>query len=569
VSQDANRSEWSLLPGSRGAELCAFINKPSLITSNAFVVRTPFEVIVIDPGASVEQKDGINQVLAEVLRERPRPVFILLTHCHHDHSCHAGAIGAEGSVVKRIAHVGAIDALRRRDSALTVAELYPNAKICDARFDLALFQDEHAAVSAGSIGLGEGVRVELRRDAAIARDGRRIERQAIQLGTGDELEFYHTPGHSPDHVAMRLGRHLLVGDLPFAANPGLAGLAGWSAPALLRSIESMTWLIEDAEIKICHTGHGRSLTAEAMRGVLQRVHGECSSLSHIEQVDSARVAMLRAHALDLLDVATDLFTVIAGRMLSTAHRLEALEESAYAARFSAAMDVDGLENALADLRTFCANFRADVMPELSAVLKCTQVMQRLERSLTAAGELAGAAITARANRLLADFFNAVRGLQITSTIESIDANELVRTVLSTLRTRPPLAGLALGMGESEEAFSQSLARRLAFVDVLRKVSVDLSLLNEPVTTTADGQRAADVLMDAVELIAAFGIDRVNIRVVRSREFVDIEIEVADPSLLAAIDDRRLRLYRRMLALGGSALAAVNDRAVTLRLGRLQ
>jgi hypothetical protein len=202
-------------------------------------------------------------------------------------------------------------------------------------------------------------------------------------------------------------------------------------------------------------------------------------------------------------------------------------------------------------------------------LKCTQVMQRLERSLTAAGELAGAAIAARASRLLADFFNAVRGLQITSTIEIIDANELVLNAIGALRARPPLTGLAPAIGESEEAFSQSLGRRLAFVDVLRKVKIEPALLDGPTTTLADGQRALDVLMDAVELIAAFGADRIDLSVLRSGAFIDLRVAVRDGSLRAAIEDRRLRLYGRMLAVGGSALAGADDQAVTLRLGRLQ
>jgi len=197
-------------------------------------------------------------------------------------------------------------------------------------------------------------------------------------------------------------------------------------------------------------------------------------------------------------------------------------------------------------------------------LKSTQVMQRLERSLIAAGELAGAAIAARANRLLGDFFNAVRGLQITSTIEIIDANELVLNAITALRARP-----APAIGESEEAFAQSLGRRLAFVDALRKVKVEPALLDGPATTLADGQRALDVLMDAVELIAAFGADRIDLSVLRNGAFVDLRVAVRDGSLRAAIEDRRVRMYGRMLAVGGSALAGADDHGVTLRLGRLQ
>ena len=561
-------AEWVPIPGARNAHLCTFINKPSLVTSNAFVLRTPFEIVVIDPGASEEQKDRINQILTELVSRRPRPVLVLLTHCHHDHSCHAGSIEAAGGMVKRMAHIVAVEALHRRDPTLTVAELYPGAQICNARFDFCVF-DPGALSLDRWIDFGTGVRLLMKRDAAETADGKSLARQAVQLGTGDELQFYHTPGHSPDHIAIRMGRHLWLGDLPFAANPGLAGLAGWDAAALVRSIENMIWLIDTCNIDICHTGHGRSLKAEAMREVLKRVHRECSSLGEIQRVDSHRVAMLRAHALDLLNVATDLFTVIAGRMLSTAHRLKLLEEAVYAERLAAAMDIDGIEVALAELRKFCESFRIDRLPELSVVLKCAQVMQRLEQALVAAGELAGAALTARATRLLGDFFNAVRGLQITSTVESMDANELANSVIQTLRARPALGDAAHIIGESEEAFSRALARRLAFVDILRNVRVELVPLDAPAMTMADSQRVADVLMDAVELIAASGSKRISLRTVCDGKFIQIEIHTPDASLRSAIDERRLGLYRRSLAVGGSALAAANDQVITVRLGEVR
>jgi hypothetical protein len=135
-------AEWVPIPGARNAHLCTFINKPSLVTSNAFVLRTPFEIVVIDPGASEEQKDRINQILTELVSRRPRPVLVLLTHCHHDHSCHAGSIEAAGGMVKRMAHIVAVEALHRRDPILTVAELYPGAQICNARFDFCVFDSK-------------------------------------------------------------------------------------------------------------------------------------------------------------------------------------------------------------------------------------------------------------------------------------------------------------------------------------------------------------------------------------------------------------------------------------------
>ena len=105
-------------------------------------------------------------------------------------------------------------------------------------------------------------------------------------------------------------------------------------------------------------------------------------------------------------------------------------------------------------------------------------------------------------------------------------------------------------------------------DVIERASFG-ALLDGPATTLADGQRALDVLMDAVELIAAFGADRIDLSVLRNGAFVDLRVAVRDGSLRAAIEDRRVRMYGRMLAVGGSALAGADDHGVTLRLGRLQ
>lgn len=568
-AREANCSAWSSVPGTDGVELRALINKPSLITSNAFLLRTPYEIIVIDPGASDEQRDHINELLAEALREQLRPVMVMLTHCHHDHSCHAGHVGSAASSVKRLAHATAVEALRRGDRGLTIADLYPGAEICDAHFD-ALFQPlENTACGARALDLGRGTKLALSRDAPPTAAGSSVDRQTIRLGTGDAFELYHTPGHSPDHLCMRVGRHLFLGDLPFAANPGLAGLPGWDAPALARSIASVSWMIGRADIEICHTGHGRSLPAAAMRNVLARVERESSALDGIEEITRSRVAMLRAHALELLDVAGDLFAVIAGRILSTAHRLELLEECAYAECFRTAVDIDGVERALDDVRRFCTDLHADVLPQLSTVLKCVQVMQRLEQALTAAGEIAGAALTARASRLVGDFFNAVRGLHITSNVETFDADELAGSVIRALRARPTLDDVKPLARDDGHAFAQSLARRLAFVDILRHVEIELVPLDACARTMADRQRLSDVLMDAIELLAGAGSRHIALRTLRNGDQLEIELRSSDVSPSVAIEQRRRRVYQRVLATGGSSLVAADDRSLTLRLGPIE
>ena len=90
--RNANSPGWSPVSGTNGIELYELINKPSLITSNAFLLRTPSEIVVIDPGASNEQRDRINHILADLLSENSRPILVMLTHCHHDHSATLGML---------------------------------------------------------------------------------------------------------------------------------------------------------------------------------------------------------------------------------------------------------------------------------------------------------------------------------------------------------------------------------------------------------------------------------------------------------------------------------------------
>jgi glyoxylase-like metal-dependent hydrolase (beta-lactamase superfamily II) len=563
---DASPAEWSPVPGTSGVELHSLINKPSLLTSNAFLLRTPFELIVIDPGASDEQKDKINQILMAELNDQARPVLIMLTHCHHDHSCHVGNIAPNAPFVRRLAHAVAIDAFRRQDFALTIASLYPTTKICDAHFDVALFSSD---ARSGSLFVDVSGETRLAVNPAAPVASASAERQTLRLSTGDELEFYHTPGHSPDHLCMRLGRLLFVGDLPFASNPGLAGLAGWDATGLAQSVADISRLIGKSDIEICHTGHGRSVPAATMLKILARVQQESSSLGDIAEIDKPRVAMLKAHALELLDVAGDLFAIIAGRMLSTARRLELLEEFEYAERFRTAIDADAIEGALDDLRRFCRNFRADALPELSTVLKCVQVMQRLEEALTAAGEVGGASLTGRSARLVSDFFNAVRGLRITNAVDTVDANELADNVIRTLRARPSLDAAEPPTASGEDGFRQSLAQRLAFVDILRNADVELVPLERHATTMADSERISDVLMDALELIAASGARHISIRTRRNENQLEIELRSPDVSPRSAIDERRQRVYRRVLAIGGSSLRDIDDQAIVLQLGPIE
>jgi glyoxylase-like metal-dependent hydrolase (beta-lactamase superfamily II) len=68
-----------------------------------------------------------------------------------------------------------------------------------------------------------------------------LAQRSIVLGDGERLDIYHTPGHTSCSVSLRLGALLMIGDLPFAANPGLCGLDGWNHEELIRTLHGLGW----------------------------------------------------------------------------------------------------------------------------------------------------------------------------------------------------------------------------------------------------------------------------------------------------------------------------------------
>src|SRR5262245_13084825 len=167
---------WQAVPGAGQATIYPILTKPSVVSSNCYIVDTQRAILVIDPGANPEQTKLINEVVAGALAVRDRPVLVFITHCHHDHSGEAGSLVLPaGTVVRRFAHHSAAEALDRRDRVLTVAYLYPwEPELCSERFECRLFSP---GVRSGmtSFDLGRGGRLDFRDESATMSDQGLIE----------------------------------------------------------------------------------------------------------------------------------------------------------------------------------------------------------------------------------------------------------------------------------------------------------------------------------------------------------------------------------------------------------
>jgi glyoxylase-like metal-dependent hydrolase (beta-lactamase superfamily II) len=170
--------------------------------------------VLIDPGADPDE-------LLEMLGSS-RPLAILLTHTHGDHT-------------------GALDEMRRR------------LKVPVAAFDGPHLGDE-----------------PLNAEIALQDGG------IVQVGV-HILQVHHAPGHIPDQVCFYVqgDSRAIVGDTIFAGGPGKT----WSAADFQTTLETLRRVVLPwPDDTICYPGHGPAFRLgdkrAAIVGFLGRDHGD-------------------------------------------------------------------------------------------------------------------------------------------------------------------------------------------------------------------------------------------------------------------------------------------------------
>src|SRR5262244_3294070 len=545
---------WQKVLGTPSVEIFPIIPKANCVSSNCYIFSAPDALVVVDPGASPEQTKQISQILTEALAISPRPVLVFLTHCHQDHSQEAGLELPAGIEVKRFAHQAGVEALENRDRNLTVAYLYPwNPEICTARFEGVLFASSPA--SEPVLQFADGRRFELQTEPITMPDGTTLKRQLLSLGAGNRLEIYHTPGHSACSISLRVGSLLMLGDLPFAANPGVCGLDGWNHADLLQTLHNMDWLLETPVITMCCLGHGYCVSAQSMREKLRLMEAEASKLTDVPLLDAERITALKIYVDELLEETAALFTIFSGRLYTVSYYLSLLEEDSAASRVLATLDIDRIDRILSDFRRIVETFKTSTIPEWTVVLKGVQVAGSLQQVLSAehVRQLLDLSLVDRAQRRLEDFLSLVHGLQFLQTEQPGAVNELIAALLK--RAKQPTVMKSTDLMEAvddDQSFLQALTRRLAAHSLLRDIEFEFAPAAQKTNANIGAERHDDILTNLIEGMAGIGVKHIRISTEVSSGRVAIRLTSREPIDLAALGQRRLELYNRTLGwLGGS------------------
>jgi hypothetical protein len=445
--------------------------------------------------------------------------------------------------------------MKNQDPHLTVSYLYlGNPGICAAPFEGILFRSSPDS-EPSALELEDGRRIELHTEPIAMPDGATLQRQWLCLGNGNRLEIYHTPGHSPCSISLRVGSLLILGDLPFAANPGVCGLNGWNHADLLQSLHNVNWLLETTEIAVCCPGHGYCISAQTMREKLRVMEAESSHLTDVPLLDAERISALKIYVDELLEETTALLTIFSGRLYTISYYLSLLEEESAAGRILATLDIDRIDGILSDFRRIAEAFHTSALPEWTVVLKGVQVARSLRLILAAehVQQLLDFHLVDQAQRRLLDFLSVVHGLQFLRTEQPRAANEVIAELLKRAKdTQSAQPNDLMEAVDDDQAFLRALTRRLEAHSPLR--SIDFEFIPAPQETNANigAERLDDLLTNLLEGMAGVGVKRINIATRVASGHVEIQLSSREQMDPAAFGRRRLDLYNRTLGwLGGS------------------
>lgn len=187
------------------------------LATNCYVVSCPhtLEAIIIDPG--FDSKLDAQRVHRYILEKRLKPLYIVNTHGHPDHTC-GNAEAKRWGNVKLLIH-------------------------------------EADAYMLGASGEAYAQRLGFNCSSPQAD---------LQLREGDVLSFgrvtfrvMHTPGHSPGSILLVGGLKVFSGDTLFAGSIGRTDLPGGSERDMTESLRRILSLPDESAI---YPGHGPSTT---------------------------------------------------------------------------------------------------------------------------------------------------------------------------------------------------------------------------------------------------------------------------------------------------------------------
>jgi glyoxylase-like metal-dependent hydrolase (beta-lactamase superfamily II) len=544
------------VPGAEGAECFPLIRKIDTISSNSYLIRTPDALILIDPGGLPEQGDQIASVINECRKDRFLPLFVFLTHAHIDHFLsiiHTPLFSEPQSSVIAVQETGA-DALEAADRNVTQAAMF-DLDIPKISVGLRLLSknNENTFGVAATQSFENCATISVIRYDVPASSGLHVQREQIAFGKGPALDIYHTPGHSPDSVCLRFGRMLFIGDLLFAANPGVAGLCGWNRDELVESIEAMTPIVAGGNVDVVCPGHGRALPSTTVQSMFDSIQKDALALWGIRELNEQRSRETAIYAEECLEHVSNLFTIMAGRLYYVSYVIEELGETDMAGQLATLIRSDTVDELLDSFSAFSSDFRSGKQQPIHLALKAAQVIGKIERSFdpTALAHIIDPTLISRAKRLLSDYTTTLRGFSPPAEREHLEVPPILESLIMGLSVPSCSDDDLLSSADDSDVFVQVLLTRIGTPPLLQDVDVTFECLDSRLFASIDRDRFNDVVIDILEDLVGTGAEKIQISVNRSGDYVVITF--AGTGCICSADEKVTRFIHRACESAGGTL----------------
>ncbi len=548
---------WQQVPEADRASIFPVVRKIDTLSSNSYLISTPDAIILIDPGGLPEQAEQLASVIGEIRREQDRPVFVFLTHAHIDHFIGSQEVPAfaHPETVIFAAHESGAGILGRGDGGLTQADLL-GVKVLPMTIGFPLLTADRSG-QAGvlvDLRLANGAAVTVT-DDRIEAGGVALPRERIAFGAGPALEILHTPGHSPDSICLRMGGLLFIGDILFAANPGIAGLRGWDQEALIRSLDGILAILCGGGVSYVCPGHGRVLPARDAVRVLSAVRTDALALANIAELNRERAAQAAAFAEDCMEQVNELFTVMAGRLYYVSYVMEELGETGEAERMDALIHSGTIDELLEAFTDFAEEHHRSRQVSIHLALKAAQVMMKLERSFRKdeISHIIDPTLVQRAGRLLSDYTTMMRGFSPPGEVSECDIVALVGALVTGLSVPSRSDEEVFASTDDDAAFVQILLARIGARPLLEDVAFSMEPLQGPLMASVDRDHLTDLLTYILEDLVGTGADHVVMNIRHSGRNIVLTVSGESGLLPTAEQRKTFRFLQGLCRRAGGSL----------------
>ena len=361
-----------------------------------------------------------------------------------------------------------------------------------------------------------------------------------------------------------MGELLFIGDTLFAANPGIAGIVGWSQEALVSSLSGIETLLSRGEIAIVCPGHGRLIPVPDAARMLVAVRTDALALANIAELNRERAVQAAAFAEDCMEQVNELFTIMAGRLYYVSYVMDELGESEIAEEMSTLINGDVVDELLDAFSTFAEEHHRGKNLSIHLALKAGQVIGKLERSFRKEdlSHIIEPSLVHRAERLLSDYTTMFRGFAPPKEITATDLPSLIEALVAGLSIPACSDDDVMSSADDDAAFAQILLARIGTKPLLDDVGFTMHGVPGPVPVAIDRDHFNDLLTYILEDLVGTGSDQIGMAVELTEPTVTITVSGNASASGTQGSQKNRRFLSGLCERAGGALSWNQDEAGT-------